>query len=77
MKTMVFEKTFLVGRNAMKVQLHSLKGAERIDMRMYYYDQATDKLLPTKKGVNFPPAMLPGIIEMLRQLHMLAGNRGD
>ena len=77
MKTTVFEKTFLVGRNAMKIKLNSLKGVERIDMRMYYYDQDTDKLLPTKKGVNFSPDMLPGIIEMLRQFHMLAGNRGD
>ena len=77
MREVVFEKTFLVGRNAMRVSMVTFNANERIDMRMMFYDPAIDKLVPTRKGVNFTPALLPGIIEMLRQLHMLSGNRDE
>jgi hypothetical protein len=56
------------------VQLSEYQGHQFIDVRIW--TTAGDELMPTKKGITIPPALLGDVMEGLEQALELCQERG-
>ena len=67
------------GSETLRIALTEYKGAQRVDMRLYY-ETGQGELKPTKRGISVTPDMIPDIIKSLnlvsRELNLNSGIDG-
>jgi hypothetical protein len=59
-----------------RVQLAEYQGHPFVDVRIWTTAKDSDELVPTKKGITIPPALLSEVMQGLEQALELCQERG-